>query len=66
MGESLIETPILCGVSPQGAAALGDCDDIQTTGMCIFILAGDIHCGYRRMAHFPHRQASWPYLNRML
>lgn len=36
-----------------GCCGLGDCDDIQATGMCIFIHAGDIHCGYRHMAHFP-------------
>lgn len=63
---SLIKTLILQGVSPQGAAALGDCDDIQTTGTSIFILAGDIHRGYRLMAHFSHTQASWPFLDCLL
>lgn len=36
---------------------LGGGDDIQKTGMCIFILAGDVHCGYRLTAHFSHPQA---------
>lgn len=31
-----------------GCCSLGNCDDIQMTGMCIFILAGDTH----RVAHF--------------
>lgn len=37
-----------------GCCSLGDCDDTQTTGVCIFILAGDIRCVSRLMAHFPH------------
>lgn len=37
-----------------GCCSLGDCDDTQTTGVCIFILADDIRCVSRLMAHFPH------------
>lgn len=41
-----------------GRCSLGGCDDIQTTGMCIFIRAGGVHCGYRRMAHFSAQTAT--------
>lgn len=43
-------------------SSLGDSDDIQKTGMCIFILASYIHCGYRLTAHFSHTQAG-PFLD---